>query len=207
MDKLQFYLGITPLGALAVVISTAVLYLAFAAFLERWGQRLFASPSSLDLAVVTVLGAIVGRAILGRVPTLTAGVLALGTLIGIEGVYGRLRRSERRREQRHRAVAVMVRGRVDRAVLRHYRVDESAVWAALRAAGVRHPHQAALVVLEASGKFSVMSGGEAIHPAMLTGVRGAHELRGRLDQAGGPHGGGARAGEDEADTKGPDPGE
>ncbi len=187
VDRLQFYLGITLFGALAIVISTVVLYLCFAAILNRWGQRLFASPSSLDLAVVTVLGAIVGRSILGKVPTLTGGVLALATLIGIEAVTGRVGHTLRRSEQgHHRAVAVMVHGKVERTVLRHYRVDETAVWAALRAAGVRHPHEAALVVLEANGRFSVTRRGEAIHPALLSGVRGATELRERLALDPGP---------------------
>lgn len=73
METLRYYLGMHPMGALAVVLSTVLLYSAFALFLSRVGQRMYASPSSLDLAVVTVLGAIVGRAILGQVPTLSGG--------------------------------------------------------------------------------------------------------------------------------------
>lgn len=181
MDRLVFYLGITPLGALAVITSTVVLYFGFAALLDRWGQRLFASPSSLDLAVVTVLGAIVGRSILGQVPTLAGGLLALTTLITVEAVSGRIRHGFRRGEQRrHRAIAVMVHGRVERGVLRRYRVDETALWTALRSAGVCRPEEVALVVLEASGRFSVLRTGAPIHPALLTGVRGASELRDRL---------------------------
>ncbi len=181
MERLQFYLGISAFGALAVVISTVVLYLCFAALLDRWGQRLFASPSSLDLAVVAVLGAIVGRSILGRDPTLGAGVVALASLIGIEAVTGRVGRTVRKGDKsRHRAVAVMVHGRPEFAVLRRYRVDETALWAALRGAGVTHPHEVALVILEASGRFSVLKQGQGLHPALLNGVRGATDLRTRL---------------------------
>ena len=69
MDEFALYFGMHPLGALAIVVSTVVLYLVFSLVLSRVGQRLYASPSSLDLAVVTILGAIVGRSILGESPT------------------------------------------------------------------------------------------------------------------------------------------
>ena len=57
------------------------------------GQRIFASPSSLDLAVVSVIGAMVGRATMGRNPTLTGGAIALATLLVCEHLAGRVRRA------------------------------------------------------------------------------------------------------------------
>ncbi len=181
MDDLGYYLGMHPLGALAIVLSTVLLYLAFALLLRWSGQRMYASPSSLDLAVVTVLGAIVGRAILGQVPTLSGGLLALATLFGMEVLAGRIRRDLRRRSaQQHRAVAVMVNGKVDRAEMRRQHLDDSVLWSVLRAAGVRAPAEVSLVVLEQNGKFSVLRRGETIHPAALTGIRHANELRERL---------------------------
>lgn len=181
METLRYYLGMHPMGALAVVLSTVLLYSAFALFLSRVGQRMYASPSSLDLAVVTVLGAIVGRAILGQVPTLSGGLLALTTLFVLESVAGRIRRTERiQARQRHRATAVMTQGRIDRAELRKHGLDEAALWAALRQNGVVHPSQVALVVLERGGRFSVMRTADEIHPAVLTGVRRASELRDQL---------------------------
>ena len=38
----------------------------------------------------------------------------------------------------------------------------------------------ALAILEQNGRFSVLRAGEKIHPAALTGVRHANELRDRL---------------------------
>lgn len=181
MDVLEYYLGMHPMGALAVVLSTVLLYSAFAFFLSRFGQRMYASPSSLDLAVVTVLGAIVGRAILGQVPTLSGGLLALATLFAMETLAGRVQRMERMQaRQRYRATAVMINGRIDRPELHKHGLDEAALWAALRQSGVVHPSQVALVVLERGGRFSVMRTGEEIHPAVLTGVRRASELREQL---------------------------
>lgn len=181
MDDLGFYLGLTAWGAVAIVLSTVLLYFAFAAVLAHSGQRIFASPSSLDLAVVTVLGAIVGRAILGQVPTLSGGLLALGTLFVLESLAGRVRRSGRiQLGQRHRAVAVMIAGHVDRAEMRRQHLDDRVLWGVLRTAGIRSPAEVALVVLEANGRFSVLRRGEEIHPAALTGVRRAQELLERL---------------------------
>ncbi|MEZ5184462.1 MAG: DUF421 domain-containing protein [Candidatus Nanopelagicales bacterium] len=182
MEILNYYLGIHPIGALAIVLSTVLLYFSFALLLRWYGQRMYASPSSLDLAVVTVLGAIVGRAILGRVPTLAGGLLALAVLFGLEAIVGRVRRTEAVRTRgRHRAVAVMVDGRIDRTEMHRHHLDDNVLWSALRGAGVRNPADAALVVLEQNGRFSVLRAGEPIHPAALTGVRHANELRARLD--------------------------
>lgn len=184
MNDLGYYLGLHPLGALAIVVSTVLLYISFAAFLGYTGQRLFASPSSFDLAIVTVLGAIVGRAILGQVPTLSGGLLALGTLVVLEGTSGRVRRWGRQHGSRHRAVAVMVGGKPEREVMRRHRVDDAALWAALRTAGVRRPEEVALVVLEHTGRFSVLRSGSPVHPGALSGVRRSNEVFARLQGAG-----------------------
>ncbi len=181
MDDLGYYLGIDVPGAVAILVSTVLLYFAFAGLLARLGQRMYSSPSALDLAIVTVLGAIVGRAILGQVPTLSGGLLALATLFGVEAAAGRVRRSERMRARsQHRAVALMVAGRVDRVALHRHHLDEVALWGVLRAAGIRSPSEVALVVLEKSGKFSVLRAGEPIHPAALTGLRRANEVLERI---------------------------
>lgn len=185
MTDINFYLGMHPLGALAIVVSTILLYFAFALFLHWAGQRLFASPSSFDLAVVTVLGAIVGRAILGQVPTLSGGLLALATLLVLELSSGRIRRGFRSRSSpRHRAVVVMLAGRPESAVMNRYHIDDVSLWSALRSAGIRDPSEVALVVLEQAGRFSVFRTGEPIHPVALTGVRHSEDVLARLTEAG-----------------------
>ncbi len=184
MSALDYYLGMHWMGALAIVLSTGLLYLAFAGVLAHTGQRMYSSPSSLDLAVVTVLGAIVGRAILGRVPTVSGGLLALGTLFVLERIGGRVRRSERMRQRtQHRAIALMVEGHIDRAEMIRYHVDDVTLWSVLRAHGIRSPAEVALVVLEKNGSFSVLRSGSDIHPAALTGVRNSQELRRRVTEA------------------------
>lgn len=181
MHDIGYYLGLEPLGALAIVLSTAMLYGAFALILTHFGQRLYAVPSSLELAVVTVLGAIVGRAILGQVPTLSGGLLALATLFLLERAAGRVRRSERMQaRRRYRAVALMVHGTIDRGELRRRGLDDSTLWSALRRTGISDPAQVALAVLERDGSISVIRAGTPLHPAVLTGVRHAQDVRPQL---------------------------
>lgn len=184
MNHLGYYLGLPPAAIFATVVSTIVMYTAIVVLLRTSGQRLFASPSSFDLAVVTVLGAIVGRATMGMTPTLGGAIIALTTLLACEFVVGRVRRTARRGAQGHRAVAVVVAGKADRDMLRRYRVPDTSLWTALRAAGVSSPRQVALAVLEPNGRFSVIRTGVELHEAVLTGVRNSQTVRGRLIDAG-----------------------
>ncbi|MGC5584811.1 DUF421 domain-containing protein [Ornithinimicrobium sp. W1665] len=190
---LWYYLGITPAGALAVLISTVTVYFVFGAVLRLWGQRLWSSPRSLDLAVVTVLGAIVGRATMGHVPTLAGGLVALGTLAGLELVFRGLRRlplpplPQLPGGQRGRAVVLAVDGRVRTDSLAHYGLTMPMLWSSMRQAGISHPSQVALAVLEPNGRISVLRAGQPIHPRALMGIKGAHVVQEQLRESGHLH--------------------
>ena len=188
---LQYYFGLSPQTAVATVVSTAVLYYVFVAVLSLSGQRLMAAPTSLELAVVTVLGAVVGRSLLGPEPSLGTGLVAIATLFSLESISGRVRTLRTRqlarsasaedRTDRSRAVALVVAGRPLNEELSRRRVSEVALWSVLRQAGIRSYAEVALVVLERNGRFSVLRTGEPIHPAALAGVRDANGIRERLD--------------------------
>ena len=192
MQDLWFYLGITPAAALGVVISTLVMYFLFGGVLRLWGQRLYSSPRSVDLAVVTVLGAIVGRSTLGRVPTLAGGLLALGTLLGTEVAFHGLRRLplpqlRRATPPRARAAVLVVDGKVRGDALHTYGLTLPVLWSPMRQAGISHPSQVALAVLEPRGRISVLRTGQPIHPRALMGVKGAHKVLEQLRKAGHLH--------------------
>ncbi len=184
MSDLGYYLGVHPLGALATMIATVLLYFAFGWILRSRGQRLFASPSSFDLAVVTVLGAIVGRATMGRNPTLAGAVVALGTLLVCEQLAGKVRRAISQESRTHRAVAIMVAGETDESLLAQFHVDDASLWSALRAAGISAPQDVGLVVLESNGQFSVLRSDGPIHESALIGVRDADAVHRRLVASG-----------------------
>ncbi|MGO0578095.1 DUF421 domain-containing protein [Ornithinimicrobium panacihumi] len=227
MEELWHYVGITGPGAVGVVISTVVIYFVFGAVLRLWGQRLWSSPRSLDLAVVTVLGAIVGRSTMGHVPTLAGGLLALGTLAMLELVFRGLRRLPlprlRKPSSSGRAMVLAVDGKVRNDALARSGLTLPMLWSALRQAGVSHPSQTSLVVLEPNGRISVLRAGQPVHPRALLGVRGAHTVQQQLREAGLLHtdaatfvppdappvtsGGGSSAPTPAADGVGGDPGQ
>lgn len=172
--ELWHQLGTSTPQAVGVVIASCVLYLTFTAVLRLWGQRFFANRSGTGLAVVLVLGSIVGRSMLGPGPTLLGGLICLATLIALETFFGTGRRAGL---IGHRRPVVLYReGMFDRGVLRRYHLNESMVWARMRQAGVSSPDQVLAVVLETDGSLSLLRTGAPPHPSLLAGVRGADQV-------------------------------
>lgn len=130
-------LGVTWPQAAGILVASCVLYLAFTSALRIWGQRIFANRSGTGLAVALVLGAIVGRSMLGPNVTLLGGLICLGTLISLEGFFGTGRRTGLIGHRR--AVVLYAGGQFDRPVLRRYHLNESMVWSRLRQAGITTP--------------------------------------------------------------------
>lgn len=174
MSELWGYLGIAPTAALAVVCATVVLYLAFIVLIRLLGQRVLSSLSTFDLLVVIVLGAVIGRASLGYTPTLAAGLLCLVTLVILEGAIGQLRsRPAWGRWITSRPVLLMAGSRVLGEELSRSHVTEAELRSALRQAGVRNDAEVAAVILEPTGRMSVLRRGVTVDRSMLVGVRGA----------------------------------
>lgn len=183
LNELFDVLGTTWSYALATVLTTAVIYGILVYILNKLGQRLYATPSSIEVAVVAMLGAIVGRTTLGPYPTLAAGIIALLTLLGLELSVGAIRDSGLvKQKTQHRAIAVMVNGKIRRDVLYRFHLGEVDLWAALRAKGISDPSQVSLVILESSGKFSVFGKDAPIHSAALTGVRESGKIRAAIKE-------------------------
>lgn len=171
---LWWEIGIGVPQAVGVVLASCVLYLAFTTVLRVWGQRIFANRSGSGLAVVLVLGAIVGRSMLGPSATLLGGLLCLVTLIALEGFFGTGRRAGLIGHRR--AVVLYAQGELDHSVVQRYHLSESMIWARLRQAGVRNLAEVKGVVLETDGSLSVLRAGATPDPALLTNVRGAERL-------------------------------
>lgn len=192
MSELWAYLGITGAGALSVVIASTVLYVGYSALLSLWGPRLFLSPSTLSLSLLTVLGAVTARAMLGHFPTLGGALVAILTLVLLESALGRLRHASRVatasgrrgkvRRPRHRPIVVMVDGHVIARTLAVVRLTEEELFARLRQSGLRHREEAALVIVEPRGTLTIVRRGTTIDRALLADVRGASQLPGHLIQ-------------------------
>lgn len=173
MNELWSHVGITPGGALGVVVASMILYVMYTVVLALWGPRLFSSSSTLSIALLTVLGSLFARAMLGDFPTLGGALVAATTLLLLEALLGRLRRvSAPRRGRRHQPRVVIVEGRFVARPQRERVVSEADLLTRLRTAGVRRLEDAALVILESRGGLTVLRAGERIDERLLAGVLG-----------------------------------
>lgn len=169
-------IGITGPRAVGVVLSAGVLYLAFTVILRVWGQRLFANRSGSGLAVVLVLGAIIGRSMLGPNATLLGGLLVLATLLLLETVFGAGRRAGL---FGHRRAVLIYDGTVwNRRLMARFHLHENVVWSRLRQAGVASLDDVCALVLETDGSLSVLRTGTELDPRLFTNVRGAENVTG-----------------------------
>ncbi|WP_168583726.1 DUF421 domain-containing protein [Gephyromycinifex aptenodytis] len=178
MSQLWDEIGITQPAALATVLTTTVMYLIAVGILRRYGQRFAASPSSLDMATAAVLGAVIGRTMLGPRPTLAGGLLALATLVILEGSLSAMR-AHPPIARRHggKAVLLMAGAKPLIPVLRRYGLREMDLWAILRQKGIAQRSEVAAVILEPDGRMSVLARTESgLDPAILYGVRGAEAM-------------------------------
>ncbi len=172
MGSLREHLDLSVTSLVAVVLTTAVMYLALVVLLRVWGSRLAVSPASHSMATMVVLGAIVGRASLGLEPDLEAGLFALGTVLVLMLLVGRAVESGARGQ----AESLVVAGRIHDDTLRRLRLTETDLWSRLRESGVGRLDEIALVILEPSGRLSVFRAGDALEPAAIADVRGADRL-------------------------------
>jgi uncharacterized membrane protein YcaP (DUF421 family) len=179
MDELTAHLGITTIGILSVMVSAAVLYGALALVLKFWGRRLAVSASTVGVALVTLIGAIAARATLGDSPTLMGGLVAIGTLLVLEQIFGQwasalaLRRTARWGRS---PVVLMVREQIDDQALRQYSITLEHLWSQLRQHGVTRRSDVGLVILEPRGHMSVFLIGTPLDRTMLIGVKGLERI-------------------------------
>lgn len=176
-DSWPELLFITAPQALAVVISTVLMYLTSVFLMRVLGQRAVTGLSTFDVAAVVVLGAITGRATMGHTPTLAGGIIALVTLFSLQAVMGMFRLTKRGDALINNHPVVLMSGKeILMDNLHHNHLTEAELWTALRTAGVRNDDEIAAVILEPTGQFSVMRRGFLIDRKILVGVRDADKI-------------------------------
>lgn len=170
-------LTVSPLESLAVVLSTIGMYLAMVVLVRLLGPRMLSGMSGFDLAAVIAFGAVIGRSALGEFPAFSAGLIALATLILLQGLVGMARRTRVGATMIDNHPVLLMAG--DRMLvdnMERCHVLPSELQSRLRLAGVRHPREVAAVVFEPTGATSVLRRGELLDPQLLSGVVGAGEM-------------------------------
>ena len=175
-------LGISLSGALAVVVATASIYLAFLLLVRLLGQRALVAASGYDIACVIALGAVIGRTALLATPSLASGVIALVTLLGMQRLVGLAhRRPAIRRILGREPVVLVADGRVQVENARRTRFGDDELRQLLRLAGVTRLDDVAYVVLERNGQVSVVRHADGVDPWLVADVPGVRPVDG-------PHG-------------------
>ncbi|MDR2373449.1 MAG: DUF421 domain-containing protein [Bifidobacteriaceae bacterium] len=165
-------LAITGPQIASVAISATALFWVFSALMAWLGQRLRLRVSITTLALMTVIGAVTARAILGDAPKMTGGLVALGVLFAWESAVRLFSRGRLAAHPPRGARAVIVDGQVNDEMLRAARVQAGELWIRLRRAGVTERAQVGYGIVEADGSITVIRRGQAIDPELLTGVAG-----------------------------------
>lgn len=121
------------------------------------GRRIFARWSALDIVVSIVVGSNLSRALTGSAP-LIGTILATTLLLALHGLLAQLaaRSAWVSRWVEGAPIPLGRDGRPDPVALRTHGVSQIDLAEALRAAGLTTPAGARLLMLEPSGKISVL---------------------------------------------------
>lgn len=178
MDELWSHVGITWVQVGGVILATSVLYLVYAAVLKLWGQRIRASTSTFSLVLITIMGSLVARSMLGDAPTLLGGLTAISTLVVLETTFGVLRHrlSKKRTKRRHTPRVIVVEGDLRLDALKGARLTPHDLATRLRQQGVTSYSELALVLLESRGTLTIVRTGQRIDEELVWDVPGVREL-------------------------------
>ncbi|MBM7825638.1 uncharacterized membrane protein YcaP (DUF421 family) [Arcanobacterium pluranimalium] len=172
---LDAWLGITWEGAFAAIVSTVVIYAVFLIVIRILGQRLLAGLTTFDTLMVLLFGSIVARTALGPVPTLTTGMITFSTLLLLHYSVGRLANYQYGDRMINRPAIVLMAGEnILESNLKSTHTTRSELFSQLREHGIHSPALVAAVILEPSGRLSILTRSHLITSSLLEGVRDAH---------------------------------
>jgi uncharacterized membrane protein YcaP (DUF421 family) len=151
-------------------------YVGLVLLLRVSGRRTLSKMNAFDFVVTVALGSTLATILLDRNVSLAQGLLALGLLIAMQFAvtWSSVRTRWVRRLVTGEPALLVHRGAMLPGALRHARVTEDEVHAALRAAGVASVADVEAVVLETDGSFSVIRTGAGSGPSSLDGVSTPH---------------------------------
>jgi uncharacterized membrane protein YcaP (DUF421 family) len=165
-----FYSGTESLARTLIVGIAA--YVTLVTFLRLSGSRTLAKMNAFDLVVTVALGSTLASVLLNKDVALAEGTLALVVLIGLQFAvsWTSVRARWVRRLVTGDPLLLLRRGTMLAPALRHARVTEDEVRAAVRAAGMAALHDVEAVVLETDGSFSVVPRSAGPDTSSLNGV-------------------------------------
>jgi uncharacterized membrane protein YcaP (DUF421 family) len=164
---------------LRTLVVGVLAYVALVVFLRVSGKRTLSKMNAFDLIVTVALGSTLATVLLTKDVALAEGALAFALLIGLQFVvtWSSVRVRWVRRLATGEPLMLLYRGEFLPAALRHARVTEDEVRAAVRSAGIDSLSKVQAVVLETNGSFSVVRPDEGGGGSSLVGVQRPQDIR------------------------------
>jgi uncharacterized membrane protein YcaP (DUF421 family) len=164
---------------LRTLVVGVVAYVALVVFLRVSGKRTLSKMNAFDLIVTVALGSTLATVLLTKDVALAEGALAFALLIGLQFIvtWSSVRVRWVRRLATGEPLMLLYRGEFLPAALRHARVTEDEVRAAVRSAGIDSLSKVQAVVLETNGSFSVVRPDEGGGGSSLVGVQRPQDIR------------------------------
>ncbi len=158
-----------------VASSTVLIYLSTILGVRTSERRTLSEMSPFDFVVAVAIGAIVGRTATTPSPSYVQGAAAVLTLVIAHRLLGwvRLRSTGFRRTVERSPLVLVSDGSLVGVALRRAHLTDEDVYSALREHGVRSLGDVRLLILEPSGRFSLIErDNSSLDPRLLSGVRG-----------------------------------
>jgi uncharacterized membrane protein YcaP (DUF421 family) len=135
----------------------AVIFVYGLAVVRLAGRRVFAQWTALDIIVAILTGSTLSRALTGNAD-LVGTLAATSLLFVLHGVvsHASARSVIASRWLEGGAVRLGANGRIDKAAMRRNAISAAALDEAMRTAGISDPAHASVIVLEPSGRISVI---------------------------------------------------
>lgn len=164
---------------LRTLVVGVLAYVTLVVLLRVSGKRTLSKMNAFDLIVTVALGSTLATVLLTKDIALAEGALAFSLLIGLQFIvtWSSVRVRWIRRLATGEPRMLLYRGEFLQAALRHARVTEDEVRAAVRSSGIDSLSQVHAVVLETDGSFSVVRPDEGAGGSSLVGVRGLEDSR------------------------------
>ena len=157
-----------------IFIVGVLAYVTLVLLLRLSGKRTLSKMNAFDLVVTVALGSTLATVLLSESVALADGALAFALLLGLQFVvtWSSVRARWVRQLVTGEPAMLLHRGDFLPSALRHARVTQDEIRAAVRAAGLPSLMDAEAVVLETDGSFSVIRRGEGRDLSSLDGVQG-----------------------------------
>ncbi|MDQ3541889.1 MAG: DUF421 domain-containing protein [Chloroflexota bacterium] len=172
MNRQTFFEDWSGLGRVIVVGILA--YVTLVLVLRLSGKRTLSKMNAFDLVVTVALGSTLATIILSKDVALVEGISALGLLVGLQYVvtWSSVRSKAIGRLMKSDPTLLFYQGRFLHEQLRHSRVVEEEVLAAVRQQGIASLDDVDAVVLETDGTMAVVTPGSGGRSSLapVTGI-------------------------------------